>query len=387
LGGFVIIFLPFYLTRARGYSTAQAGLIASLWGAGAIGAGPLGGFLADRFGRRATMLFSTVTGAAMMIALGLARTPLEIAACVPVLGLLSDLYRPAVGAAIADVVPAADRTRAYGYLYWAINLGVAAASVTAGLVADLGWWLLFACDAGTTLVFGALVLAGVPETRPASIERRGRATEPYRDRPFLTFVAIQLLVAIVYWQCNVTLALDMEQPGITPKQFGAIVALNGVGIVVLQPFFVGVAGRYRRHRLLALSALLTGVGFGINAFVGGAAVYTAGLALWTIGVIGWSSVGPSIVADLSPPELRGSYQGAYQLAWGIAGCVGPPAGTLVLARLGPTALWGGCAAVGTLAAALHLLDSRRGDRGRAQEVHPGAGADRAGSRPPGVGER
>ena len=62
-----------------------------------------------------------------------------------IVGFFTDLYRPAVGAAIADLVPPEARTRAYGYNYWAINLGAAVAPVIAGLGAAAGP-LLFGAD-------------------------------------------------------------------------------------------------------------------------------------------------------------------------------------------------------------------------------------------------
>ncbi|RKG92041.1 MFS transporter, partial [Corallococcus sp. CA053C] len=47
LGSFVAPFLALYLTRERGFSVEQAGLVVSLNGAGAVLAAPLGGMLAD----------------------------------------------------------------------------------------------------------------------------------------------------------------------------------------------------------------------------------------------------------------------------------------------------------------------------------------------------
>ncbi len=70
-----------------------------------------------------------------MIALGLVQPLALLALLTFTQGLLTDLYRPAVSAAIADLVPPEERPRAYGYLYWAINLGFAIAAVVAGLIA------------------------------------------------------------------------------------------------------------------------------------------------------------------------------------------------------------------------------------------------------------
>ncbi|NTX57420.1 MFS transporter, partial [Myxococcus sp. CA039A] len=55
LGTFILPFLALYLTGERGFTVERAGLVASLYGAGAVVAGPLGGMLADRVGRRLTV--------------------------------------------------------------------------------------------------------------------------------------------------------------------------------------------------------------------------------------------------------------------------------------------------------------------------------------------
>src|SRR5437588_10526915 len=56
-GTFVLPFLAIYLTRL-GYSLAAAGLATAAYGIGSLGASILGGYLADRLGRRKNIVFS-----------------------------------------------------------------------------------------------------------------------------------------------------------------------------------------------------------------------------------------------------------------------------------------------------------------------------------------
>src|SRR6267143_212585 len=60
LASFVIAFLSIYLVRERGLRPAEAGRIVALYGLGFTVAGPLSGLLADRIGRRATMVAGLV---------------------------------------------------------------------------------------------------------------------------------------------------------------------------------------------------------------------------------------------------------------------------------------------------------------------------------------
>jgi len=62
LASFVLPFLSIYLVRDRGFLPAQAGRVLALYGVGVTVAGPLGGFLADRAGRRITMVLALALG-------------------------------------------------------------------------------------------------------------------------------------------------------------------------------------------------------------------------------------------------------------------------------------------------------------------------------------
>src|SRR6266702_2883494 len=72
LGGFLFTFLAIYLTQTRGFSIAVASGLVALYGAGSLAAGPLGGILADRVGRRPTMMIGAVFSAVAMLTLGMA---------------------------------------------------------------------------------------------------------------------------------------------------------------------------------------------------------------------------------------------------------------------------------------------------------------------------
>jgi MFS family permease len=93
---------------------------------------------------------------------------------------------------------------------------------------------------------------------------------------------------------------------------------------------------------------------GLNAFQGSVPAYVLGSATWTVGEVIGFPVAAALVADLAPPALRGRYQGAFTMSWGIAFTVGPLLGGAILERLGGRALWIGCFAVGVLVAAGHL---------------------------------
>jgi MFS family permease len=374
LASFVGPFLALYLTR-RGLPPAVAGSAVGLIGAGTVVAGPLGGALADHVGRRATILLSLVLTAATTVWIALAGSPWLLAAGVAALGLVSNMYRPAAQALVADVVPAHDRARAFGLSYWAVNLGFAVSLVLGGAIADRSFTALFLADAATTVLFALVVFRRIPETRPPEAAAAA-AREPVlrglavavRDRRFVAFLVLHVLYAGVLLQFLATAPIDMAAHGVPPARFGWIMAVNGIVIALLQPFSARLVAGMDRARVLAAAAVLTGGGWGLFAVFHTPLLYALAVAILTLGEIAYTPVATALVADLSPVEQRGRYQGAFALGWGLAMALGPVLGALVLDAWGGTALWGGCAVVGVGTAAGQLA------AGRARRARPVEGA-------------
>src|SRR5437763_132298 len=103
-GAFVLPFLAIYMTRL-GYKATQAGMAIGAYGIGSLCAAFLGGNLADRIGRRKTIVLSMFSGAATMLCLAQARTLPGIVILSALCGLTGELYRPASSALLADLVP------------------------------------------------------------------------------------------------------------------------------------------------------------------------------------------------------------------------------------------------------------------------------------------
>lgn len=362
-GSFVIPFLTLYLTSQRGVSVSQAGLIVSLYGAGSFTAQLIGGELTDRLGRRPVMLMSLFIAPMVMIVLGLTRVLSLIAACTMILGFFGDLYRPALNAAVADLVPPSARVRAFGYQNWAINMGFSLAPILAGFMAHYNYMLLFIGDALTTLIFGLIVLARVPETRPtqaahsAHIPFHERVRQIRRESLLLTFSVLALFVGMIYMQSYVTLPIDMKVHNLTSSDYGLAIAVNAVLIVLISIQVSNAAANWHRFGAMAAAVIFLGTGFGLNAFAHSLPFYIFNVVVWTFGEIIASAVAPALIADLSPVELRGLFQGIFGSAWGLAFFVGPLAGGWIYENLGDDALWGGCLILGIALALCYLAMS------------------------------
>jgi MFS family permease len=346
LGAFVVIFLAIYLTGERGFTQSQAGLVIGLYGAGGAVGTTVGGVLADRWGRRPTLLTAQLGATALMLGLGFAHEYAHIAAATFLLGTFAEAVRPAYSAMMIDVVPVADRTRAFSLHYWGINLGFAIATVCAGLAAQVDYLLLFLVDAGTTLITALITLTLLRETRPAVVRtgtrRQAGIGAVFRDRVFVGFLVLNLGAVLVIFQHMSTLPIAMSADGLSPATFGWVIAVNGVLIVCGQLFVPRLLTGRDRPRVLAVSTLIIGTGFGLVAYADTAVVFAATVVIWTLGEMMASPSGSALVAELSPTALRGRYQGVNSLSYAVGVAAAPVLGGLVQEHLGDAALWLGC---------------------------------------------
>ena len=358
LGSFVVIFLAIYLTTERHFSQSQAGLVIGLYGVGGALGTTIGGVLADRWGRRPTMLTAQVGAAALMLALGFAHDYGQILAVTFLLGFFSEAVRPAFSAMMVDVVPEQDRVRAYSLNYWAINLGFALAAIGAGFAAKADYLLLFVVDAATTLITALIGLIFLRETRPAGprrVTRGGGLGTALRDRVFLTYLLISVPGIVVIMQHLSTLPIAMTTDGLSAATYGWVIAVNGVLIVLGQLFVPRLIEGRDGARVLAAGSLIIGVGFGLTAFADASWFFAITVVIWTLGEMVQSPSNATTVAALSPAAMRGRYQGLSSLSWSAGTALAPVLGGFTQEHLGDAVLWIGSFVVCALVAVAHLL--------------------------------
>jgi MFS family permease len=308
-----------------------------------------------------------------MLALGYAQGIAAIVAAALLLGVLLDMYRPAAQAMVADIISPADRPRAFGLLFWAINLGWAVAMVLGGTLAQQGFLWLFWIDALTCALFGVLVWRAIPETRSRDVpaQRRGGFGRALRDRVMVGYVLVTLVYTFVLMQGMTTMPLAMKEDGLGPQAYGLAIAANGVLIIIVQPLVNAWLARRDHSLVMVAGFVLVGIGYGLTSLASTVAAYTATILVWTLGEITAASVLQAVVADLAPADLRGRYGGLYGMAWSGGFLLAPLGGTQLLGTGGAAALWLTCAALAFVAAAaqLALAPAIRRRRALALDTH------------------
>ncbi len=356
--GFVMPLLAFYVIDELHRSAALAGAIVAAVGVGSLASGPLGGVLGDRFGHKQTLVGALAATAVSIVALPYARSSWALLLGAFVVGVVSNATRPSFNALIAEVVASPDQSRAYSLNFWAINIGYSVAMLSVGLVAVTGYPALFWLDGATTMISALLIAFLVATPQPVPLPTDAAKGEGLgavlRDRTFVALVAVEFLVLTILAQSESGLPIAMSEEGFSPSEFGRLVALNGIVIVVLQLPLTRLCRRFPESHVLAASSAVIGIGYSVLLVGHWAWIYALSIVVWTLGEIGHTPTSIALVSRIAPAHLRGRYQGVYQVAWTGSAVLGPLIGGWTIHTWGAPPLWAGCL-VAALAAAAALL--------------------------------
>ncbi|MFD8641577.1 MFS transporter [Streptomyces zaomyceticus] len=364
LGYLVTPFLVFFLA-SRGVTGAETSYVLGALGAGNLLGPAVGGILADRIGRRPTMLIGLIGASAAQGALFLAPGVWTMAAAAMLISAAGSTVSPAAYALLADAVDSERRRRAYALFGWGVNIGTAVAGILGGYLAAQGYWLLFAVDAGSMLVYALVVAVRLPEPRRTKPARKpGADTEEkndgrkegigygvvLRDRLAMLLLPLFGVQLFVYSLTEVALPLAIHDSGLSPAVYGAMAAVNAVLVVALQPFVTAWLSRFPQLAVQGAGSTLIALGVALTGLADGTVGYAVSVVVWSLGEVVVAGIAAGVVANLAPAHARGRYQGAFSWTWGVARFAALTLGVATYTTLGPSVLWWTALVAGTATA-------------------------------------
>ena len=365
-GTFVLVFLVLYL-KDSGYTAAQAGLAMSAYGVGAVAASVVGGYLADTFGRRNTIVLSMALSAASMIALSQADSLLEFIVGAIIAGSTSELYRPAGAALLTDITTPSQRLTTFATYRLAMNLGMAVGPAVGGFLAERSFFYIFIGDAITSVIFGVIALFALPN-RTADHERTigksgAAAGMIFRDTYFLIFLLASTLGAFVYMQVHTSYPLQLAAYGFSARIYGLLISINGFIVMAIELPITRITRRRSPQAVMFVGFLLVAIGFALTGFVSTLPLLVMTVVIWTLGEIVMVPVASAHVANIAPAHMRGRYQGAFGMTWGFGAVLAPILGAMMFSW-NAQMLWVLCGVLCVVAGVL-VRTGKPGKRGEA----------------------
>ena len=277
------------------------------------------GILADRFGRRPTLMLDIICYSVLGFASGFV-TSLGMLYLVRALFGIAMGGEWGVGASLTmETIPPSTRGLISGLLQAGYPSGYLLASIVYALVFDhIGWRGMFMIGALPALLV-LFVRSGVDES-PAWLERKPNAKQiglsVTRHLPLFIFVVL-LMTAFNFYSHGTQdsyPAFLKVQHKFNSQIVGTIAAIASIGAILGGLVFGQISQQIGRRKAIVIAALVSILVIPIWAFSQSPWILAVGAFFMQFLVQGAWGVIPAHLNELSPPEVRGTFPGfAYQL--------------------------------------------------------------------------
>ncbi|WP_307410064.1 MDR family MFS transporter [Neobacillus ginsengisoli] len=343
-------FFALYLEN-RVDSMFKVGFIMSIAPIASLFGGMIGGRLADLYGRKRIMVYSTVSNAIILMSFTLFDGYKAYLILSILMGLSNSFFSPASSAMVADVTNQEQRTEAYGLLRVGHNLGTAIGPIIGSTVVFFSKDALFYITSITLFLYSLVLIFFLRETLP--LHKPSIKKEPKQqnittkellkiilsDKLLIFYITTGIIISMGFSQIEGMLPLYFKQTlSIVFEKWSLypfLMSINGLLVVLFQFPISGYLSKKSIGKAMYYGTQLFGIGilsFGMlpPLFV----LYGTGKLLiivilifvtvyYTMGEMVMSPVQMTFVANIAPEHLRATYMavGGFQLT--IGGFLGP----------------------------------------------------------------
>lgn len=304
LGALIFPFFTLILSEKIGLGPRENGFYIALTGFLFIPSGLIGGKIADRIGRKSTILFFEFMGMMTYAACIFLPTNMTMVYTLMLSSLLFGFAGPAHDALVADVSTGKEREGAYSLLYLGFNLGFAVAMVLAGRLFANHLKMMFVIDVMTALIALSLIAIFIKEKNihtenqqeedsdqgeSLEAEVEGGILAVLKARPALIkFIGILFLYRFVYSQWGFLMPLHAtenfgEQAG--GALYGNLGLVNALVVVLFTAVITRMLLKWTPVNKLVVAGLLLAIGFGLLGVVSTQLAFYLSCVVFTLGEI------------------------------------------------------------------------------------------------------
>ena len=339
--GLTLSLFVVYLHNVRHFSTSFATLLLALSAIVGLATAPIWGTLTDRLGPLRVILFAYAAEAAALVVWALAHTREQATLAALLIAVFGGAGWGPMSTMLTRLVSPEHRQRAFGFNFMLVNLGIGFGGLVSASVVDLQhpdtFVALYVFNAGVTVLAGLYYLTlrthGGPirEHRDDPIKRAEGWREVLHDTRIVRYVVGSVFLMIGgYGSLDAGLSLFVvNNLKLSVHSIGVIFFFNTSTIVLAQLWVLNRIEGKSRTRVLGVVA-----GFWFVFWVilestldlpAGASIAALCLAMivFAIGETMLQPVGSAIINDIAPEHLRGRYNAAAGVSWGISGSLAP----------------------------------------------------------------
>jgi MFS family permease len=301
---------PLRILSLGGSSLAAGSFLGLLTYASAFTA-PLTGALADRWGRRRTLVTCSLVLAVFAAGYAFAATPRGVIALALAQGLFWSGLLAASAAYITGVIPESRRAEGIGYWGLSTMLAIAVAPNVGLWLYARGWRWLCAIAGALNLLMAGIAWALVEQPRSLTSDRLF-TRRMLEWRVLLTSVTL-FLYSFGYGAVTSFVALYATTSGVTPP--GLYFTALSIVVLLTRPFCVPLADRFGHRRVLLPCFVLISAGLALLALGPSRATLVASAVVFGSGFGTAYPVFAAFVTRRVEPLRRGAAFGAILAAF------------------------------------------------------------------------
>lgn len=354
-GSMVLPFMSLFFTNELEMSLSRSGILMALFGIGSVTGQWLGGRLTDKLGAYPVQFWSLLLGGFTFMSMIFVHTFEMWCVVLPIAGVIVESFRPANMASIDVYSKPENRTRSLTLIRLAVNLGFSIGPAAAGVIAaKMGFDWLFIID-GLTCIMAAFLFRFLLKNKRKTVTKAEReenetattiglpkkVLSPYRDKIFMIFVGVNLLISIAFLQFLFTLPVYYEQGlALSKESIGMLLAFNGFFIFLFEmPLIYFLEKEKELLKLLVIGTTFFVFAFAGLAFFPWAIITIPVMFLLTIGEMITFPFAASFSLSRANDENRGAYMGAFGMSWSIGFVIAPYLGMKLADVFGWAAMW------------------------------------------------
>ncbi|WP_192552890.1 MFS transporter [Pseudomonas sp. IzPS59] len=363
LSSMVKLFMALYLRQELGFAIETVGWLLAAYGGGLLIGSMLGGLLSDhiRTARLTAALF--FVSAWVLLGLGLVTQVPLLAGLLLLSGTIDGAIRTLHQRLIMEYCEVAQRPRAQALSRIARNLGMAAAGIAGGVLAQTDFRWVFFISAALTLVAllwfvrttwrrTVLIADETPETQAGS-------GLPYRDKPFLWLLAATVLLGMAFDTVYSTLGNYLrDYYRLSTEAIGWQFAINAVLVVALQIPISHWGERWGSRRPLIAGCVLLAVGLGMLPLGSGLFYACLSTVVWTLGEALFMPPLNVLVMQHAQRGKSGQYFGLFFMAWSASALLSPVLSGQLYGLFGGHSVWVASAVLAVMSVPLVCLATR-----------------------------